>query len=83
MNRSWPEIRSTVAAFRVLCHECLPVTEQTHEAALRIAQRYENGLYDSLIIASALEANCEALLSEDMQDGQRIDGRLTISNPFL
>ena len=83
LSRSWPEIRSTITALRVLCAECLPITEQTHDAALQIAQRYGYGLYDSLILASAIEANCATLLSEDMQDGQVVDGRLTIRNPFV
>jgi predicted nucleic acid-binding protein len=82
LNRSWSEIRSTLSAFRVLCAECLPITDHTHDAALQIAQQYEYGLYDSLILASAIEAKCETLLSEDMQHGQVIDGRLTIRNPF-
>ena len=82
LNRSWPDIRSTLSAFRALCAECLPITEHTHDAALRLAERYRYALYDSLILASALEANCETLLSEDLQNGQLVDGRLTICNPF-
>jgi predicted nucleic acid-binding protein len=39
--------------------------------------------YDALIVASALEAGCTTLLSEDIQDGRVIDGRLTIRNPFM
>jgi predicted nucleic acid-binding protein len=53
-----------------------------YSAALNLKDRYEYTFYDSLIIAAALEANCERLLSEDLQHGQRIDG-LTIVNPFL
>lgn len=37
--------------------------------------------YDSLIIAAALEARCQVLYSEDMQDGQAVRG-LKIANPF-
>jgi predicted nucleic acid-binding protein len=39
-------------------------------------------IYDALIVASALEAECTTLYSEDLQDGQVIDGPLTIRNPF-
>ncbi|WP_252263399.1 hypothetical protein [Paracidobacterium acidisoli] len=39
-------------------------------------------IYDALVIAAALEAGCTTLYSEDMQDGQKIDG-LTIRNPFV
>jgi predicted nucleic acid-binding protein len=34
------------------------------------------------MIASALEAGCQYLLSEDMTDGQIIEGNLTIKNIF-
>jgi predicted nucleic acid-binding protein len=46
-----------------------------------VQQRWRFGFYDSLIIASALLAGCTQLLSEDLQDGQRIEG-LTVTNPF-
>jgi predicted nucleic acid-binding protein len=49
--------------------------------ALRIQGRYQYAFYDSLIIAAALEAGCTRLLSEDLQDGQVIEG-LRIENPF-
>jgi predicted nucleic acid-binding protein len=54
----------------------------THEAALKIAQQYGFGIYDAMIAAAALEAKCSTLYSEDLQDGQVVDGELTIRNPF-
>mgnify|MGYP002140024543 CR=1 FL=1 len=36
-----------------------------------------------VLIAAALENECTTLLSEDLQHGQIIDGRLTILNPFM
>jgi predicted nucleic acid-binding protein len=82
LRRSWPEIARALAAIRVLCPPPLPVTAATHEAALAIAGRTGYAIYDALIIASALEAGCGILFSEDLQDGQLIDGRLTVRNPF-
>jgi predicted nucleic acid-binding protein len=38
--------------------------------------------WDSLILAVALENNCSILYTEDMQDGQMIDDKLRILNPF-
>ena len=73
----WPDIVEALAAFRVLCSEPLPIGAATHETALDGI-----GFYDSLIVASALEAGCSTLFSEDMQDGRTIAGRLTIRNPF-
>ena len=82
LRLSWPEVAQALAAVRALCPPPLPVTLATHEAALGIAARFGYRIYDSLIIASALEAACATLYSEDMQDGQVIEGRLTIRNPF-
>jgi len=48
---------------------------------LELQARYQYSFYDSLLIASALDSGASRLLSEDMQDGQRIEG-LTITNPF-
>jgi predicted nucleic acid-binding protein len=39
-------------------------------------------IYDSMVVAAALLAGCNRLLSEDWQDGQIIEGRLEICNPF-
>lgn len=50
--------------------------------ALRLRARFQLPWYDSLIVASALEANCDTLYSEDFQHGQQF-GNLRISNPFL
>ena len=50
--------------------------------ALGIHERYGYAYYDSLMIASALEHNCQHLLTEDMAGGQVIEGRLTIQNIF-
>jgi predicted nucleic acid-binding protein len=34
------------------------------------------------MVASALDSNCDILYSEDMNDGQIIENRLQIINPF-
>lgn len=51
-------------------------------SSLAIFQRYSISWWDSLIVAVALRSNCSLLLTEDLQDGSRIDDRLTIMNPF-
>jgi predicted nucleic acid-binding protein len=60
--------------------QVLPSAALYHRA-LDVQQRWRFGFYDSLIVASALVAGCTQLLSEDLQDGQRIEG-LVIRNPF-
>jgi predicted nucleic acid-binding protein len=79
---AWDEIGEALTAIRVLCPSPVPLTVETHEAGLRIAAQYRFHIYDALITAAALEAECTTLYSEDLQDGQIIDGRLTIRNPF-
>ena len=53
-----------------------------YKRGLDIKYRYQYSLYDSLIIAAALEAGCKTLYSEDMQHGQQIE-QVTIQNPFM
>ena len=55
----------------------------TVRKALTIFVDYNYSLWDSLIIASALENGCSILYTEDMQHGQMVDGRLRIVNPFV
>ena len=79
---SYAEIRDTLLTVRTLC-QTQPVTLDTHELGLDIAERYGFSLYDSMIVSAALQSGCTILYSEDMQQGQIIEGQLTISNPFL
>lgn len=53
-----------------------------YRRALDLQARYRYSFYDSLIVAAALDAGCSRLYSEDLHDGQRIEG-LTIENPFV
>ena len=59
-----------------------PLTIDIHETGVRLAERYGLSIYDAMIAASALDAGCETLWSEDMQDGLVLDDRLRIVNPF-
>jgi predicted nucleic acid-binding protein len=54
-----------------------------HLLASEVRERYSLSYWDSLIVAAALDAGCTVLASEDMQHGLTIDGRLTITNPFV
>jgi predicted nucleic acid-binding protein len=79
---NWEEVVESLAAIRTLCRSVTPLTLETHEHALRIAQRYGYQIFDALVIAAALDAGSSSLYTEDMQDGQKIE-TLTIRNPFL
>ena len=82
LKMSWEEVSDALDAIRVLCPDPVPLTTETHDAALRIARKYGLAFYDALIAAAALEAGCTTLYSEDLQDGQVIEVRLTVRNPF-
>lgn len=57
-------------------------TQELYMSALAVKTRYGFHWYDSLIVAAALETECNVLYTEDLQAGQVIDG-LTINNPFV
>jgi predicted nucleic acid-binding protein len=49
--------------------------------ALRLGSKFQLAWYDSLIVAAAIEAQCDVLYSEDLQHGQRLES-VTVTNPF-
>ena len=76
-----PEVREVLDTIRAVC-DVETVTIETHDRALAIVERYGFSLYDSLLIAAALIADCRVLYSEDLQHGQLIDRQLRVVNPF-
>ena len=76
------DIREILGTVRALCG-VEPVTLATHDRGLSIKERYGFSLYDSMLVSSALIAGSKVLYSEDLQDGQTIDGQLRLVNPFL
>jgi len=81
LGMAWDEIDLFWKAVRRVC-KVEPVTEAVHDCARSMAQRYQLSFYDACIAAAALTAGCRVLFSEDMQDGQIMEGTLTIRNPF-
>jgi predicted nucleic acid-binding protein len=81
LGLSYVEVREALGTIRALCHT-QALTVEHHDKAIEIAERYRFTFYDAALVASALLAGCRTLYSEDMQDRQVIDKRLTIINPF-
>ena len=75
------ETRKLIAGLESMCRVEIVGPACIHRA-LDIAGQYGFSWFDSLIVATALEAGCETLFTEDLQHGQVIDGTLTITNPF-
>lgn len=82
LKMGWDEVSEGLAAIQLLCVVVAPVDLELHRRGLALARRYRLRIYDALIAAAALEAGCNTLWSEDMQDGLVIEGALTIRNPF-
>lgn len=82
LDKSWKEVRRALDLVRVFCPESVPITLQTHDRAIQIAERYGYSIFDSLVIASAIESGAKTLYTEDLRHGQVIDA-VTIRNPFL
>ena len=78
---SWVEINEVLALIRSICPTD-PLTIETHDRGMLVAERYGLSVYDAMIVAAALLAGCKKLYSEDMQDGLLIDHQLHICNPF-
>lgn len=78
----WTEINEILALIRSLC-PVEPLSVETHDKGMHIAQRYRLNVYDSMILAAALQAGCERVYSEDMQDGLLIEKQLRVVNPFI
>jgi predicted nucleic acid-binding protein len=80
LGRSLNETRAKLYDIREVC--TVRVADiATHEHGLDIAERYRFSIYDSMLIAAALQAKCTTFYTEDLHQGQRIEG-LTIRNPF-
>lgn len=77
----WPGIAGAMDLFTSLL-EVVPVTPEAAAAALAIAEETGYSLWDAQILASAIEAGCGVVYTEDMQHGRHIGG-LDIRNPFL
>jgi predicted nucleic acid-binding protein len=80
-QRSWMEVRDLLETLASLVR-VEPLTIATHAIGLDVAERYKLAVYDAMIVASALQSNCDTLWSEDMQDGLTIEQKLVIRNPF-
>ncbi len=58
------------------------IDHQTVEAAWAVEARYQFHYWDALMVAAAQQQGCAALLTEDLQHDQVIDG-VRILNPFI
>ena len=81
MRMSIEEIRDAESA---ICSACTvtPLTHPIHLKGLELVEKYSLSVYDTMVVASALAADCTELCSEDMQHGQVFEQQLAVVNPF-
>jgi predicted nucleic acid-binding protein len=80
LKMTWEEIDVVLLSVKAACN-VVPLTLESHDRAVEISRRYQISFYDAHICASAILSGAKITLSEDMQDGMKIDG-MTIRNPF-
>ena len=73
------EIRQSV--LRLFSWKPVVPDRQTFERTWLLQDRYQLSFWDALVVAAAQAADCTHLLTEDLQDGQSLDG-LAVTNPF-
>lgn len=79
---NWPEVQGALESIRNQCASLVILDDALHRDGLEMAERYQLSIYDGMIVAAALAADCDVLYSEEMHDGLIVDGRLRIVNPF-
>ena len=77
----WAVVADALADVRAALGPVRPIDLDIHLNAVTLARLHDFGFHDALIVASALAAGCDTLLTEDLQTGRRVAG-LTIVNPF-
>jgi len=73
------EARALIAQY--LVWEVVPINGVLILEASEIEERSKLSFWDALILAAAKKGTASLLLSEDFQDGRKIE-KLTIQNPF-
>jgi predicted nucleic acid-binding protein len=80
-RQSWMVVEAAIRTITTQFSDILPLTALTNASAIALARDHDFSFYDALIVASALEAGCDTLYSEDLQDGRNFSS-LAIVNPF-
>ncbi|NOX84577.1 MAG: PIN domain-containing protein [Chlorobi bacterium] len=78
---NWDQISSAIDEITDICSVAVNDLK-TIKSACEIARKYQFSFYDSLILSAALEAGCNILYTEDLQQNQLIENKLRIINPF-
>lgn len=78
---AWPVIELAISSVHRMFADVRPLTATIHSQAITLARDHTLSFYDALIIAAALDADCDVLFNEDLQHGREF-GALEVVNPF-
>jgi predicted nucleic acid-binding protein len=81
LDWDWKQVEASLSVIRELLGVARPLTADLHAKAVALARDFELSFYDALIVAAAMDSDCDLLCSEDLQHGQRF-GAVTVENPF-
>ncbi len=81
LRMSWAEVAEVLDVVRATC-TVEAMTEETHDTGRALAMRYGLSVYDAMIATAALLSGASVLYSEDLQNGLRVQNKLTVRNPF-
>jgi len=82
LGYSWAQVNHVLDLTERLL-QVEPLTLDVHRQGRVLAMRYSLSVYDAMIAAAALQADCQVLYSEDMQHGLQLGPQLRVENPFL
>ena len=80
LKMTWEEIDTVLVAVKAAC-DVVPLTLESYEKAVQISKRYQLSFYGAHICAAAILSGTKIVLSEDMQNGMKID-TISVKNPF-
>jgi len=82
--RKVPKYQLIFEAYTLFRHcSIAPLEQSTLDLAKTLIDKYDFQIFDSIIIASVLESDCNTLYSEDMQHNMIVHQQLKIINPFI
>jgi len=77
------KIKNHLDNIELICNEIRVITRSTINLAISLKDKYGYSYYDCVMIASAIESDCNEIYTEDMSNGQVINNFLKITNPFI
>jgi len=82
-TQKWPALKSEIQSEVEELFDWRPVVinRQIIKDSWEVQARYKISFWDSLIVSAAKAASCRYLLTEDLQEGQEMDG-VVVVNPF-